>query len=132
MSLILCRSNDTNVIYFPYYLHSLSTFVSLISYFLKGNSRYLTVTVYLFSPSSIYLCQILRCRINSQEEHGHCIVPQSAGSLGEWVKKQRAGYKLLMAGKPTNLTHEKALRLSSIGFCFDASSRFKGKIRTVS
>mmetsp|Transcript_30720 Transcript_30720/g.59912 ORF Transcript_30720/g.59912 Transcript_30720/m.59912 type:complete len:841 (+) Transcript_30720:52-2574(+) len=67
-----------------------------------------------------------------KEEHGHCIVPQSAGSLGEWVKKQRAGYKLLMAGKPTNLTHEKALRLSSIGFCFDASSRFKGKIRTVS
>lgn len=65
-----------------------------------------------------------------QEEHGHCIVPQIAGGmLGKWVGRQRKEYNNLMKGEPSSLTHEKALRLSSIGFCFDASSRFRGKIR---
>jgi len=67
-----------------------------------------------------------------KEEHGHCLVPQiSGGILGEWVRRQRCQYKKLMASERTSLTHEKALRLSSIGFCFDASSRFKGTIRTI-
>jgi len=65
-----------------------------------------------------------------KEEHGHCIVPQIAGGmLGKWVGRQRKEYNNLMKGEPSSLTHEKALRLSSIGFCFDASSRFRGKIR---
>mmetsp|Transcript_14970 Transcript_14970/g.31672 ORF Transcript_14970/g.31672 Transcript_14970/m.31672 type:complete len:1013 (-) Transcript_14970:337-3375(-) len=65
-----------------------------------------------------------------KEKHGHCMVPRRTGGvLGQWVLRQRVYYKLLLAGEPSSLTHEKALRLSSIGFCFDASSRFRGTKR---
>ena len=62
-----------------------------------------------------------------KEVHGHCIVPQNSGPLGGWVKMQRTAYKRFKEGEKTNMTVDKALNLSEIGFCFDASDRFKKK-----
>ena len=39
---------------------------------------------------------------------------------------QRVNYKKLKEGKPTAMTAEKALKLTEIGFCFNASDRFRG------
>jgi len=56
----------------------------------------------------------------TKEEFGHCQVPLNYGGvLGDWVRRQRMFYRKLMAGEPSPLTHEKALRLSSVGFCFE-------------
>jgi len=59
-----------------------------------------------------------------KEEHGHVIVPQKSGPLGTWVKGQRTGYKKMKAEKKSPLTADKALKLSEIGFGFDASGRW--------
>lgn len=61
-----------------------------------------------------------------KEEHGHTVVPQNAGRLGGWVHCQRVNFKKLMAGKQTPLTAEKALKLTNIGFCLNASDKFRG------
>mmetsp|Transcript_16729 Transcript_16729/g.36213 ORF Transcript_16729/g.36213 Transcript_16729/m.36213 type:complete len:613 (+) Transcript_16729:145-1983(+) len=59
-----------------------------------------------------------------KEEHGHVIVPQNSGPLGTWVKEQRTGYRKMKAGEKSPMTTEKALKLSEIGFVFDASDRW--------
>lgn len=38
-----------------------------------------------------------------------------------WVRDQRFAYQLMKKGKKTHMNPEKALRLSEIGFAFDAS-----------
>jgi len=65
-----------------------------------------------------------------KEEHGHTLVPQLSGPLGVWVKEQRTHYRRMKAGQKTPMTAEKALRLTEIGFHFDAA-RFKGPNREV-
>eukprot|EP00581_Thalassiosira_minuscula_P031978 CAMPEP_0183785432 /NCGR_PEP_ID=MMETSP0739-20130205/66501_1 /TAXON_ID=385413 /ORGANISM="Thalassiosira miniscula, Strain CCMP1093" /LENGTH=507 /DNA_ID=CAMNT_0026029435 /DNA_START=1 /DNA_END=1524 /DNA_ORIENTATION=- len=60
-----------------------------------------------------------------KELHGHTVVPQLSGTLGNWVRMQRIAYKKFKAGEKSTITAEKALKLSEIGFCFDASDRFK-------
>lgn len=39
---------------------------------------------------------------------------------------QRVHYKKFKKGEPSQMTAEKALKLSEIGFCFDAAERFRG------
>jgi superfamily II DNA or RNA helicase len=46
-----------------------------------------------------------------KEANGHCNVPQSAGSLGTWVEKQR--------GRKSQLSDERIARLDAIGFEWD-------------
>mmetsp|Transcript_42954 Transcript_42954/g.77248 ORF Transcript_42954/g.77248 Transcript_42954/m.77248 type:complete len:94 (-) Transcript_42954:310-591(-) len=57
--------------------------------------------------------------------HGHTVVPQLSGPLGGWVRMQRIAYKKFKAGEKSTMTVEKALKLTEVGFCFDASARFK-------
>jgi hypothetical protein len=38
---------------------------------------------------------------------------------------QRVAYKKFKAGEKSTLTAEKALKLAEVGFCFEASDRFK-------
>ena len=65
---------------------------------------------------------------NSQykKEMGDTVVPQNSGRLGQWVHAQRVHYKRFKKGEPSQMTAEKALKLSEIGFCFDAGERFRG------
>jgi len=65
-----------------------------------------------------------------KEEHGHTLVPQLSGPLGVWAKQQRTEYRRMKAGRKTPMNAEKALRLTEIGFHFDAE-RFKGRNRQV-
>mmetsp|Transcript_6040 Transcript_6040/g.11453 ORF Transcript_6040/g.11453 Transcript_6040/m.11453 type:complete len:444 (+) Transcript_6040:146-1477(+) len=63
-----------------------------------------------------------------KEQHGHTIVPQhSESGLGQWVHEQRKSYKKMKAGKQCALTTEKVLKLSDVGFVFDASSQWKSR-----
>jgi hypothetical protein len=62
-------------------------------------------------------------------EFGHTVVPQNSGQLGAWVHSQRVHYKKFKAGEKSQMTAEKALRLTEIGFCFNASDRFRGNKR---
>jgi len=55
-----------------------------------------------------------------KDEHGHTAVPQLSGPLGGWVHGQRREYKKMKAGVKTSMTPEKALRLTEIGFQFEA------------
>ena len=64
-----------------------------------------------------------------KEEHGHTVVPQNSGQLGAWVHHQRVNYKKFKAGTPSQMTTEKALKLTEIGFCFNASDKFRGNKR---
>ena len=41
------------------------------------------------------------------------------------VRMQRVAYKKFKAGEKSTMTVEKALKLTEVGFCFDASARFK-------
>jgi len=61
-----------------------------------------------------------------KEENGDTVVPQNSGRLGQWVHAQRVHYKKLKKGEQSQMTAEKALKLSEIGFCFDAGDRFRG------
>ena len=54
------------------------------------------------------------------------MVPQNSGRLGQWVHAQRVHYKKFKKGEQSQMTAEKALKLSEIGFCFDAADRFRG------
>jgi len=58
--------------------------------------------------------------------HGHTIVPQNSGSLGNWVRMQRVDAKKFKDGKKSAMTAEKILKLTQLDFCFDASARFNG------
>ena len=53
-------------------------------------------------------------------------MPQNSGRLGAWVHAQRVNYKRFKNGEKSQMTAEKALKLSEIGFCFDAGDRFRG------
>lgn len=65
-----------------------------------------------------------------QQKNGHCNVPRKESSLGNWVQKQRSGYKLYVerkngrkgGGLKSNqapITEEKVQALNSIGFIWD-------------
>jgi len=54
---------------------------------------------------------------------GHTIVPQHYPNLGWWVNTQRKEHKKLKSGQKTSLTIERCLKLTEIGFCFDASNK---------
>jgi hypothetical protein len=62
--------------------------------------------------------------------HGHCMVPQysclrddkACPQLARWVKRQRYQYKLMMTGKPSNMTADRVNVLNQIGFCWDSHS----------
>jgi hypothetical protein len=56
-------------------------------------------------------------------------VPQNSGQLGAWVHSQRVHYKKYKNGQKSQMTAEKALRLTEIGFCFNASDRYRGNKR---
>jgi hypothetical protein len=55
--------------------------------------------------------------------HGHSVVPQATPGLGEWVHTQRVEYKKLQLGKKSAMTAERALKLVTIGFVFDAQKK---------
>ena len=65
--------------------------------------------------------------VEFKEEHGHTVVPQNSGPLGNWVRMQRLAYKKYKKGETgrKSMTAEKALRLSEIGMVWDASERWK-------
>ncbi|KAL3760934.1 hypothetical protein ACHAWU_009613 [Discostella pseudostelligera] len=67
--------------------------------------------------------------IQFKAEFGHTVVPQNSGQLGAWVHSQRVHYKKFKAGEKSAMTAEKALRLTEMGFCFNASDRFRGNKR---
>ena len=82
------------------------------------NRRYLIdIALHPSSPSQFKL------------EFGHTVVPQNSGPLGAWVHSQRVHYKKFKAGEKSQMTAEKALRLTEVGFCFNASDRFRGNKR---
>lgn len=62
-------------------------------------------------------------------EFGHTVVPQNSGQLGAWVHSQRVHYKKYKEGQKSQMTAEKALKLTEIGFCFNASDRYRGNKR---
>jgi len=54
-----------------------------------------------------------------KQQHDHCNVPQNCEHnkpLGRWVANQRALYKLLSQGKPSQMTAERQAALEKIGF----------------
>lgn len=63
--------------------------------------------------------------------HGHTIVPQNSGSLGNWVRMQRVDAKKFKDGKKSAMTAEKILKLTQLDFCFDASARFNGSYKNL-
>jgi hypothetical protein len=56
-----------------------------------------------------------------KKEHGHCRVTRGQGldrannQLAEWVKRQRAQYKLLLRGKQSHMKEERIQKLNEIG-----------------
>jgi len=62
-------------------------------------------------------------------EFGHTVVPQNSGQLGAWVHAQRVHYKKYKEGQKSQINAEKALKLTEIGFCFNASDRYRGNKR---
>mmetsp|Transcript_40343 Transcript_40343/g.66070 ORF Transcript_40343/g.66070 Transcript_40343/m.66070 type:complete len:532 (-) Transcript_40343:140-1735(-) len=62
-------------------------------------------------------------------EFGHTVVPQNSGQLGAWVHSQRVHYKKYKEGQKSQMTAERALKLTELGFCFNASDRYRGNKR---
>ena len=56
-----------------------------------------------------------------KEENGHCNVPNSEGSLGNWVIKQRYLYRKRDDGEQTPLTDERIAALGAMGFEWDGT-----------
>jgi len=56
-----------------------------------------------------------------KEEYGHTLVHSSYGPLAGWVRNQRDRYRKMKAGQKSVMTAEKALRLTEVGFHFDAT-----------
>jgi len=55
-------------------------------------------------------------------DNGHCNVPsiyKENQKLATWVKCARRQYKLLVAGRKSNMTMERATRLASVGFVWE-------------
>lgn len=55
-------------------------------------------------------------------EKGHCNVPslyKENQQLATWVKCARRQYKLLLAGKKSNMTLERISRLNQLGFTWE-------------
>ena len=50
-----------------------------------------------------------------RNQHGHCQVPKSAGSLGLWVSNQRIGYARRMKNLPSTLTINREQKLVAVG-----------------
>ena len=67
--------------------------------------------------------------IQYKNEFGHTVVPQNSGQLGAWVHSQRVHYKKYKEGSKSQMTAERALKLTEIGFCFNASDRYRGNKR---
>jgi hypothetical protein len=51
-----------------------------------------------------------------RDRTGNCSVPRSYTPLGKWVKRQRYKYKLMIDGKPSAMSEERAKELEEIGF----------------
>jgi len=57
-----------------------------------------------------------------KESHGHTLVPCSYHTpLAGWARNQRDSYRWWRKGEKSQMTAEKALRLTEIGFLWDAS-----------
>ena len=80
-------------------------------------------------PHSLHLINLFAMiMMNSQykKEMGDTVVPQNSGRLGQWVHAQRVHYKKFKRGEKSQMNAERALKLSEIGFVFDAGDRFRG------
>ena len=75
------------------------------------------------------LCAIVHFHRQYKAEFGHTVVPQNSGQLGAWVHSQRVHYKKYKEGQKSQMMAEKALKLTEIGFCFNASDRYRGNKR---
>lgn len=76
----------------------------------------------------------IRSAIFLHREHAHQFIADRhnitpSGKVeyaGNWVRMQRVAYKKFKAGEQSTMTAAvKALKLAEVGFCFDASDRFK-------
>lgn len=78
-------------------------------------------------PHSLHLINLF-AMMNSQykKDMGDTVVPQNSGRLGQWVHAQRVHYKKFKRGEKSQMNAERALKLSEIGFVFDAGDRFRG------
>ena len=56
--------------------------------------------------------------VDYRQQHGHCNVPFTQGTLGTWVGAQRAEFLKIQQGQASRLTMQRARALSSIGFEF--------------
>jgi hypothetical protein len=65
--------------------------------------------------------------LDYKEMHGDCLVPQHWPVLGRWVHDQRNQYKRLKRGDYSPLNHEKALKLTDVGFVFDTRQQKRNK-----
>lgn len=95
----------------------------------------------MFFARSIYFCIVSKSRLVAifsstpshirqfKAEFGHTVVPQNSGQLGAWVHSQRVHYKKYKNGQTSQMTALKALKLTEIGFCFNASDRYRGNKR---
>ena len=57
-----------------------------------------------------------------RERYGNCLVPhnfQENLSLAHWVKRQRYQYKLMISGKESTMSKERAEMLEKLGFVWD-------------
>lgn len=52
--------------------------------------------------------------VEFKEKFGHCKVPRLYNGLGKWVADQRQKYSKLIQGKKTNMTQEKAQKLTDL------------------
>lgn len=53
--------------------------------------------------------------VEFKAKFGHCKVPRLYNGLGKWVADQRQKYSKLLQGKKTNMTQEKAQKLTDLG-----------------
>jgi len=56
-----------------------------------------------------------------KREHGHTNVPYSAGSLGQWVARQRNQYKLYTDGRKSSLNDSRIKDLKAMGFAWKST-----------
>ena len=65
-----------------------------------------------------------------KEENGDCLVPQNSGSkLCNWVKQQRAQYRLKGEGKPSHLSEERIALLEALGFTWKANLSWEDRFQ---
>lgn len=67
--------------------------------------------------------------VEFKDEHGHCVVPTTRGSLGLWVRDQRREYGKRNRGEKSLLTEERIERLNEVGFVWDVRDwQFQSKL----